>query len=78
MRTIWSIPVNLLLNFPAFMGFNWELGMSMFWKVWYWATLFNLIKNIILAVVVMLLYKSVSRLIHLINSKFDKEKESKG
>lgn len=77
-RTIWSIPVNLLLNFPAFMGFNWELGMSMFWKVWYWATLFNLIKNIILAVVVMLLYKSVSRLIHLINSKFDKEKESKG
>ena len=69
-RTIWSIPVNLLLNFPAFMGFNWELGMSMFWKVWYWATLFNLIKNIILAVVVMLLYKSVSRLIHLINSKF--------
>ena len=77
-RTIWSIPVNLLLNFPAFMGFNWELGMSMFWKVWYWATLFNLIKNIILGVVVMLLYKSVSRLIHLINSKFDKEKESKG
>ena len=77
-RTIWSIPVDLLLNFPAFMGFNWELGMSMFWKVWYWATLFNLIKNIILAVVVMLLYKSVSRLIHLINSKFDKEKESKG
>lgn len=77
-RTIWSIPVNLLLNFPAFMGFNWELGMSMFWKVWYWATLFYLIKNIILAVVVMLLYKSVSRLIHLINSKFDKEKESKG
>lgn len=77
-RTIWSIPVNLLLNFPAIMGFNWELGMSMFWKVWYWATLFNLIKNIILAVVVMLLYKSVSRLIHLINSKFDKEKESKG
>lgn len=50
-RTIWSIPVNLLLNFPAFMGFNWELGMSMFWKVWYWASLFNLIKNIILAVV---------------------------
>lgn len=30
-RTIWSIPVNLLLNFPAFMGFNWELGMSMFY-----------------------------------------------
>lgn len=76
-RTIWSIPVNMFLNFPAFVGFNWELGMKTFVKVWHWATLFNLIKNIILAVVVMLLYKSVSRFINLINSKFDKEKEAK-
>lgn len=76
-RTIWSIPVNMFLNFPAFVGFNWELGMKTFLKVWHWATLFNFIKNIILAVVVMLLYKSVSRFIHLINSKFDKDKETK-
>lgn len=77
-RTIWSIPVNMFLNFPAFVGFNWELGMNTFLKVWHWATLFNLIKNIILAVVVMLLYKAVSRFIHLINSKFDKNKETNG
>lgn len=74
-RTIWSIPVNMFLNFPAFLGFDWEKGMSMFRKVWHWATLFNLIKNVILAVVVMLLYKSVSRLIRLLNKKFDKQKE---
>ncbi|MDE7395093.1 MAG: ECF transporter S component, partial [Clostridiales bacterium] len=57
-RVLWSIPVNLLLNFPAFLGFNWKLGMAFFWDVWYWVTLFNFIKTIVLAVVVMLLYKS--------------------
>lgn len=70
-RTAWSFPVNLLLNFPVFLGFNWKLGMDMFMSVWYWATLFNFIKNIILACVVLLLYKSVSRFIHMINAKFD-------
>ena len=70
LRTAWSFPVNLLLNFPVFVGFNWELGMSMFLGVWYWAMLFNLIKSFMLAVAVLLLYKSVSRLIHIISSKF--------
>ena len=76
-RTLWSFPVNWLLNFPAFMGFNWKLGMDMFMKVWYWAMLFNLIKNVILAATVMLLYKSVSRFINLINRKFDERKAKK-
>lgn len=71
-RTLWSFPVNLFLNFPVFLGFNWEKGMAMFLKVWYWAMLFNFIKSVILAAVVMILYKSVSRLISLINSKFNK------
>ncbi len=70
-RTAWSFPVNMFLNFPAFVGFNWEVGMATFLKVWYWAVLFNFIKNIILAVVTMLMYKSVSRLIHFINDKID-------
>ena len=70
MRTLWSFPVNLFLNFPVFVGFNWELGMSTFLSVWYWAMLFNLIKGLMLVVAVLLLYKSVSRLIHVINSKF--------
>lgn len=76
-RTVWSIPVNMFLNFPAFLGFDWAKGMSMFRKLWHWATLFNLIKNAILAVVVMLLYKSVSRLIRLLNKKFDQRKSTK-
>ena len=70
MRTAWSFPVNLLLNFPVFVGFNWQVGMPMFLNVWYWVMLFNLIKSAMLAVVILLLYKSVSRLLQLINSKF--------
>lgn len=69
MRTVWSFPVNYLLNFPVFVGFNWDLGMSMFLDVWYWVMLFNFIKCIILAVVVLLLYKSISRVIQIINNK---------
>ena len=76
-RTAWSIPVNWLLTFPAFLGFNWELGMSMFVKLWHWTTLFNFIKTVILAVIVLLLYKAVSRCIKLINAKFDKAKKAK-
>ena len=75
-RTVWSIPVNLLLNFPVFVGFNWELGMKTFLKVWYWATLFNLIKVAILCVVSFLLYKPLSRLIKLTNEKFSKHKKA--
>lgn len=69
MRTVWSFPVNYVLNFPVFVGFNWEKGMSMFLSVWYWVVLFNLIKSLILAVVVLLLYKSISRVIQMINNK---------
>ena len=69
-RTVWSFPVNLFLNFPVFVGFNWKVGMATFLKVWHWAVLFNFIKTIILAAVVLLLYKSVSRLINLVNKKF--------
>ncbi|MDE7463714.1 MAG: ECF transporter S component [Clostridiales bacterium] len=76
-RTAWSFPVNLLLNFPAFLGFNWELGMSFFWEFWYWTILFNFVKTVILAASVLLMYKSVSRLINLINKKFDERKRAK-
>lgn len=69
MRTVWSFPTNLFLNFPIFLGFNWEKGMSMFWDYWYWVMLFNLIKSLILAVVALMMYKSVSRIIHIINNK---------
>ena len=74
-RTAWSFPVNWLLNFPVFLGFKWEMGMQMFIKLWYWVILFNLIKSVILAAAVLLLYKSVSRLIGLINRKFDERKK---
>ncbi|MBD5584981.1 MAG: ECF transporter S component [Clostridia bacterium] len=76
-RVIWCFPVNWLLNFPAFLGFNWELGMAMFIKVWYWAELFNLIKTVALAVTTLLLYKPLSKLIKLTNAKFNSLKKKK-
>lgn len=72
-QVIWSFPVNWLLNFPVFVGFNWPLGMSMFIQTWYWVMLFNLIKVFVLAIIVLLLYKSISRLIKLTNAKFTKK-----
>ncbi len=75
-RVLWSFPVNWLLNFPVFVGFDWPRGMSMFLKVWYWAMLFNLIKTVVLAAVVMLLYKPLSRLIQLTSEKFDRRKKT--
>ena len=74
-RTVWSIPVNALLNFPVFVGFNWSVGMKTFVKVWYWATLFNLIKAAALAAVVFFLYKPLSKLIKITGEKFAKLKK---
>ena len=73
-EVIWCFPVNWLLNFPVFVGFNWEFGMSFFINnyVWGWVMLFNLIKWVVTAVVVMLIYKSISQLIKLTNEKFTK------
>lgn len=73
-QVLWSFPVNWLLNFPVFLSFNWKLGMAVFMQSWYWVMLFNLIKSVIIAVVVLLLYKSISRLIKLTNDKFTKKK----
>ncbi|MCH5159147.1 MAG: ECF transporter S component [Clostridiales bacterium] len=79
-RVAWSVPVNYFISFPAFMvvyGGTWTGGMNFFLNVWYWAVLFNLIKALILAASVLLLYKSVSRLINMINKKFDDRKAAK-
>jgi len=75
-QTLLCFPVNLWLNFPFYFGFDWEAGMNFFWTVWYWVILFNLIKTVIISVAVMLLYKSVSRLIKLTNAKFEKRKKT--
>lgn len=75
-RTVWSIPVNLLLNFPVFVGFNWELGMKTFLKAWHWVTLFNFIKVAALSAVAFLLYKPLSKLIKLTNAKFTRRKSA--
>ncbi|MCD8200936.1 MAG: tRNA (adenosine(37)-N6)-threonylcarbamoyltransferase complex ATPase subunit type 1 TsaE [Clostridia bacterium] len=76
-----SIPVNWLLNFPAYMlaftGSTWKEGMDFFLEVWYWALLFNVIKSVMISVVVFFLYKPLSSLIKATNARFDKMAKKK-
>lgn len=76
-RVACSFPINWLLNFPAFCAFDWNKGMDMFMLNWHWVTLFNLIKTAILAVVTLLVYKPLSRLVKLTSEKFDNLKKKK-
>lgn len=68
-----SLPVNYLLNFPAFMaafGGTWEGGKQLFIKTWYWALLFNFVKTVIISAVTLVVYKPLSLLIKKTNEKF--------
>lgn len=75
-QTVFSIPVNYVLTFPFFLnvsyGMPWSDGMKAYLGVWYWAVLFNFVKCALLTVAVLILYKSISRLIKLTNEKFTK------
>lgn len=79
-QVVWSIPVNYLLTFPFYMNlyahYTWTEGMEFYLTVWYWAVLFNFVKTILISIVVMLLYKPLSRLIKITNEKFNKRKRS--
>lgn len=73
-----SLPVNYLLNFPAFtlaFGGTWEGGQELFAQTWYWALLFNLIKTVIVSAATLLVYKPLSNLIKMTNAKFEKQKQ---
>lgn len=48
--------------------------MQFYLTVWYWAVLFNFVKCLLLTAGVLLLYKSISRLIKITNEKFTKRK----
>ncbi len=77
-QVIFSVPVNYLLTFPFFLnlfkGTTWAEGMQFYLTVWYWAVLFNFVKCLLLTAGVLLLYKSISRLIKITNEKFTKRK----
>ncbi len=79
-QVVWSVPVNYLLTFPFYLNLythsEWAAGMQFYLGVWYWAVLFNLIKSLLVTVAVMILYKSISRLIKLTNAKFTKKSRS--
>lgn len=68
-----SLPVNYLLNFPAFMaafGGSWKAGQQLFVQTWYWALLFNFIKAVIISVITLIVYKPLSMLIKKTNERF--------
>ena len=68
-----SLPVNYLLNFPAFMaafGGSWKAGQQLFIQTWYWALLFNFIKAVIISVITLIVYKPLSMLIKKTNERF--------
>ena len=55
-----SMLSNRFINFPLFMG---ESAASMFASLWWYVLLFNLIKGVAVALVTVLLYKRISRLL---------------
>lgn len=71
-------PISYFLTFPAFLkayGGSWQAGQQLFLDTWYWVILFNLIKTVSISIVVMLLYKPLSKLIKLTNAKFQSLKK---
>ncbi len=77
-QCIVCIPVNYLLNFPAymkaFMGTTWKEGMDYFLELWYFALAFNAIKTVLVSVATLIVYKPLSKLIKMTAAKFDKMK----
>ncbi len=76
-QIIISMPVNYLLNFPAFclayMG-SWSEGYDLFVEVWYWVLLFNVIKTVAISAVALLIYKPISGLVKRTNARFQKRR----
>ncbi|MCD8307298.1 MAG: ECF transporter S component [Clostridia bacterium] len=77
-QCIVCIPVNYLLNFPAYLmaftGCTWREGMDYFLDLWYFALAFNAIKTALVSVATLIVYKPLSRLIKLTAARFDKIK----
>lgn len=69
------IPVNYLLNFPAFYYFGglgtWQEGQQLTLDLWYWVLAFNAIKVVLITAVTLVLYKPLSRLIKATNARFE-------
>ena len=67
------IPVNYLLNFPAFYYFGglgtWQEGQRLTLDLWYWVLLFNGIKVVLITAVTLVLYKPLSKLIKATSAK---------
>ncbi len=64
-----SLPVNRFINFPFFMG---DGAAGAFAEAWPFVLAFNAIKSVIVSVIVVIIYKPLSRLIKATRKKFEK------
>ena len=65
-----SLPVNRYINFPFFMG---DGAAEAFAEAWPFVLAFNAIKSVIVSVIVVIIYKPLSRLIKATRKKFEKK-----
>ena len=61
LQVLCSLLVNRFINFPLFMG---EGAAAVFYELWLYVLLFNLIKSVAVCIITILLYKRVSKLIY--------------
>lgn len=59
-QTVIALLCNRFINFPLYMG---DRAKDMFYSLWHFILLFNLIKSVAVSVITVLLYKRVSYLI---------------
>ncbi len=60
LEVIFALLANRFINFPLFMG---ESAKEIFYSVWHFVALFNLIKCVAVSLITILLYKRISLLI---------------
>lgn len=71
-----SLLVNRYINFPVFGKFMGMDGVEMFHEYWMFVLYFNMIKSVVISVIVVLIYKPLSRFIKKTSEKFEKKMAS--
>ena len=69
-----SLLVNRYINFPVF-GVLWQFdGVALFYRIWPFVIYFNIIKSVGISLIVLLVYKPLSRLIKATAKRFEKKR----
>lgn len=76
MQTGIGFVVNMLINFPFFGTLYHFDGKAAFWQVWEFVIYFNLIKSVAISVIVMIIYKPLSKLIKKTAARFENKRSA--